>query len=122
MRQKGNKNWTADELLDACTTARQFKYNKPIRNLIAKQLGRTPRSIEKAIARVRQGKSCFQINPDKIDRRFLTFINKDAVMKQRRLRQEEISFPRDEGKLVHEKVRKRGFSFSIGWGLIKITR
>ena len=52
-------------------------------------------------------------------------MNEDAVVKDY-FAPEPLLTPKkevkEEIKIVHEKVRKRGFSFSIGWGLLKITR
>tara|TARA_R110000744_G_scaffold315203_1_gene422127 strand:+ start:287 stop:664 length:378 start_codon:yes stop_codon:yes gene_type:complete len=125
MRGQNSKIWTAEELLTACELAREFNYNKKIYPLIATDLERTSQGVRAAVQRVRLGESCFQYNPSKQDSRFLAFMNEDAVVKDY-FAPEPLLTPKkevkEEIKIVHEKVRKRGFSFSIGWGLLKITR
>ena len=83
------KMWTADELYGACVTARDFEYNNNIFPLIGRELERPVSSVKAAIKRVRRGESCFQYNPLKHDKRFLSFLDVDATVL-------EIDFPEEE--------------------------
>jgi len=122
---RNNKQWTADELVGACTTAKKYGYKDEIYPLIGLELDRSSLSVQGAISRVRNGQSCFQYNINKLDKRLLTFLNENAkVIKYQSKSQTSISFPKEEKAkpAPPAKLSKRGFSFSIGWGLIKISR
>ena len=116
---KDVKRWSADELLSACKTAREFKYNKNIYPLIGRDLERTPASVRVAVERVKRGKSCFQYNPLKQDRRLLSFLDTDVKSK-------EFDFPKEpkikSTPIITKPIIKTGFSLSLCWGLIKITK
>ena len=126
MRKEGTLNWTANELYDACIMSRQFKHYKNSYPIIARTYGRTPLGVESVLSRVRQGKHSYQINPDKLDRRFIQFMNKKAaeIYADKGLKIMEFDFPKEQ-KILEAPVlpiSKPGFSLSLCWGLIKITK
>jgi len=126
MRIEGTKNWTANELYDACVMSRQFKNYKNSYPIIARAYGRTPKGVERILSKVRQGKHSYQINPDKLDYRFIQFMNKKAAKRyaDKGLKVMEFDFPK-ERKILEAPVlpiSKPVFSLSLCWGLIKITK
>ena len=128
---KTNQNWTAEDLLSACKTAKELDYNKNIYPLIGRVLERPESSVRAAVARVRSGESTFQYK--KKDPRFLEFLNEGATIikdPSKKKEPETIKIPFSTADPTPsrtpsprpEVVVKRGFSIKLCWGLIEITR
>tara|TARA_R110002167_G_scaffold143573_2_gene333012 strand:- start:523 stop:900 length:378 start_codon:yes stop_codon:yes gene_type:complete len=124
---KTNQNWTAEDLLIACETARSLEYNKNIYALIGRELERPESSVKAAVARVRNGESSFQYN--KKDHRFSEFLKEGATVMENPSKKKEpetIKIPFSTADPTPsprpEVIVKRGFSIKLCWGLIEITR
>jgi len=110
------KHWTAEELLVACNTAREFKYKLVIFPVIGRELKRSPASVWGAVSRVRNGESTFLHNNK--DPRFLKFVeDKRTIDKVKSKVKTKV-----KAKSIKNRKPNRKTSIKLFWGLIEITR